>query len=379
MAKGKFVRLWLLQKRLLKRWSFLLMMCLAPLFSAGVGKLSEEPAGIASVALYLPEGDRTAEEIAGRLLEGESVLRYLPCGSEAEARKLVESGEADAAWIFAEDTEESLWELAERKRVRPVVTVVEREDSVPLTLGREMLSAAVYPSFSYAVYEGYVRADLGIPDTSEEELRAVYESVAVEGSLFQMVYPDQTPGEADDYGYVQAPLRGILAIWLTFCGLASALWFMRDEEQGVYAKAAGVKRLSASYGACAVFLTDAAVVMLLSLKLSGVFTDWKRELVSCVAFAVCVTAFANLLRLLCRTPQILGMMLLPLGAAMLALCPVFLNLQHFRAGKLLLPPWYYLQSVHDTRDLFLMAAYTAVLAALSLLLQRLIDLDLIRR
>lgn len=377
--RGMLVRLWLLQKRLLKRWSFLLMMCLAPLFSAGVGKLSGEPAGIAAVALYLPEGDQTVTEIADRLLAGESVLHYLPCGSEAEARALVESGEADAAWIFAEDTEKSLRELAERKRVRPVVTVVEREDSVPLTLGREILSAAIYPSYAYAVYEGYVRGDLGMEEMSDEELRAVYESVAVEGSLFQMVYPDRTPGEAEDYGYVQAPLRGILAIWLTFCGLASALWFMRDEEQGVYTKTAGRKRLSASYGACAVFLTDAAVVMLLSLKLSGVFTDWKREMVCCVVFAACVTAFVNLLRLLCRTPQRLGVMLLPLGAAMLALCPVFLNLQHFRAGKLLLPPWYYLQSVHNMRYLYLMAVYTAVLAVLSLLLQRLIDLDLIRR
>lgn len=379
MAKGIFVRLWLLQKRLWKRWSFFLLMVLAPLFAAGVGRLSGEPAGIAAVALYLPEGDRTAAEIAERLLDGESVLRYLSCHSEAQARALVESGGADAAWIFAEDMEDSLRALAEKRRVRPVVTVVEREDSVPLTLGREILWAAIYPSFVYGVYEGYVREDLGMTEVSDEALRAVYERVSVEGSLFQMVYPDQTPGETEDYNYVQAPLRGILAVWLTFCGLAAALWFMQDEERGVYGKAGGMKRLSASYGACAVFLADGAVVMLLSVKLSGVFTDWKREVVSCVVFAACVTAFVNLLRLLCRTPLRLGVLFLPLGAVMLALCPVFLNLQYFRAGKLLLPPWYYLQSVHDARYLYLMAAYTAVLLAVSLLLQWLIDLDLIRR
>lgn len=379
MAKGMFVRLWLTQKRLFGRWSFFLIMCLAPLFAAGVRKLSGESAGIATVALYLPEGDGTAEEIVGRLLAGDSVLRYLSCGSEAQARMLVESGEADAAWLFAEDMEERLRGLAGRRRVRPVVTVVERKDSVPLTLGREVLSAAIYPSYVYAVYEGYVREDLGVAEASEETLRAAYESVSVEGSLFQMVYPDQTPGDAEDYGYVQAPLRGILAVWLTFCGLAGALWFMQDEERGVYDRAAGRKRLFASYRACGVFLADAAVVLTVSVKLSGVFTDWKREVVSCVVFAACVTVFVNLLRLLCRTPQRLGAVLLPLGAAMLALCPVFLHLQHFRAGKLLLPPWYYLQSVHNIRYLYLMAAYTAVLFVISLLLQWLIDLDLIRR
>lgn len=370
MIREMFVKLWLLQKRLLKRKSFLLLLCLAPLFAAGVGRLSEESAGIAAIAVYLPGEDAAAREIAGRLFDGESVLRYLPCKDGEEARACVESGEADAAWIFEEDLEERLKELAGRRRVRPVVTVLERSDSVPLILGREILTAAIYPAFSYAVYEGYVREELGMETITEEELRSAYERVAVEGSLFQMVYPDRTSAEAEDYGYVQAPLRGILAIWLTFCGLASALWFMRDEEKGVYERMPVAKRLAASYMTCAVFLADASVVLLLAVKLAGVFTEWKKEVVSFVVFAACVTAFANLLRLLCRTPQRLGLALLPLGVVMLALCPVFLNLQHFRAGKMLLPPWYYLQSIHNVRYLYLMAAYTLILILAGGVLQR---------
>lgn len=371
MTGNVFVKFWLMQKRLLKQKSFFFMMCLAPLLAAGVGRLSGEPAGIAAIAVYLPEEDAAAKEIAGRIFDDDSVLRYLPCEDEEEARACVESGEADAAWIFAQDMEERLCELAGKRRVRPVVTILERNDSVPLVLGREILTAAIYPAFSYAVYEGYVREELGMEEITEEALRAAYEQVAVEGSLFQMVYPDQVPGEAEDYSYVQAPLRGILAIWLTFCGLASALWFMRDEERGVYDRLPVTNRLYQSYMACVVFLTDASVALLLALKLSGVFTDWKRELVSCVFFVLCVTAFVNLLVLLCRRPQRLGMALLPLGVVMLALCPVFVNLQYFRAVKMLLPPWYYLQSIHNVSYLYLMAAYTAVLVVFSLLLQRL--------
>lgn len=365
-----FVRIALLQKRLLKRYGFLFMLVLAPLLAAGVGRLSEEAAGIATVALYLPEGDEAAEEIGGRLLDGRGVFRYLPCGGGEEARLMVETGEADAAWIFAEDLSAQIGELAGKRRVRPVVTVVERQDSVPLTLGREILSAAIYPSFSYAVYESYVRDELGLDRMTDEELRRAYDSVAVEGSLFQMVYPDETPGEAEEFTYVQAPLRGILAIWFTFVGLAAALYFMRDEERGVYGRIPVTRRLSASYAAGAAFLLDAGLVLLLSCRLAGVFTNWKREAASCAVFAVCVLAFANLLRLLCRTPRRLGMVFLPLLAMMLALCPVFLNLQYFRAGKLLLPPWYYLQSIHNTRYLYEMALYTVILVLISAVLQR---------
>ena len=366
-----FVRAVLLQKRLLKRYGFLFMLVLAPLLAAGVGRLSEEDAGLAAVALYLPEGDKAAEEIAGRLLDGGGVLRYLSCGDGEEARLMVETGKADAAWIFSEDLSAQIEALAGRRRVRPVVTVVERQDSVPLTLGREILSSAIYPSFSYAVYAGYVRDELGIAAMTDEELRRVYDSVAVEGSLFQMVYPDETRGEAETFTYVQAPLRGILAIWFTFVGLAAALYFMRDEERGVYGRLPVERRRSVFYAAGTAFLLDAGVVLLLSCKLAGVFTSWKKEVASCAVFAVCVLAFSNLLRLLCRTPRRLGMVFLPLLAAMLALCPVFLNLQYFRAGKLLLPPWYYLQSIHNTRYLYEMALYTVILVLVSAALQRL--------
>lgn len=371
MLEQIFIRVVLLQKRLFKRYGFLMMLCLAPLLAAGVGRLSGEPAGIATIALCVPRGDAAAEEISERLLDGGSVLRYLSCVDEREARLMVESGEADAAWIFSEDLSEQIEELAERRRVRPVVTVVERKDSVALTLGREILSSAIYPSFSYAVYAGYVRDELGLAQMTDGELRQVYDRVAVEGSLFQMVYSDGTPGETEDFTYVQAPLRGILAVWFTFAGLAAALYFMRDEERGVYGRIPVTRRLSTAYLAGAVFLVDAAAVLLLSCKLAGVFTDWKREVISCAVFTACVLAFSNVLRLLCRTPRRMGGLLLPLLAATLALCPVFLNLQHFRAGKLLLPPWYYLQSVHNTRYLYEMAVYTVILVLTSAVLQRL--------
>lgn len=371
MLEQIFIRVVLLQKRLFKRYGFLFMLVLAPLLAAGVGRLSGEPAGIATIALCVPRGDAAAEEISERLLDGGSVLRYLSCVDEREARLMVESGEADAAWIFSEDLSEQIEELAERRRVRPVVTVVERKDSVALTLGREILSSAIYPSFSYAVYAGYVRDELGLAQMTDGELRQVYDSVAVDGNLFQMVYSDGTPGETEDFTYVQAPLRGILAVWFTFAGLAAALCFMRDEERGVYGRIPVTRRLSTAYLAGAVFLVDAAAVLLLSCKLAGVFTDWKREVISCAVFTACVLAFSNVLRLLCRTPRRMGGLLLPLLAATLALCPVFLNLQHFRAGKLLLPPWYYLQSIHNTRYLYEMAVYTVILVLTSAVLQRL--------
>lgn len=363
------LRGWLIQKRLLGKYSFLLLLVLPLLFAAGLGRFAKEESGIASIALHLPENDPVADQVGEKLLGRESVFRFLSCASKEEALELVETGEADAAWLFSDEMEEALRELARKRRVRPLVKVVERRDSVPLILAREVLSAAVYPAFSYAVYESYVVEELGFAELDKETIHRTYESAAVSGSLFQMVYPDGSTGDTEDFHYLQAPLRGILAIWLTFLGIAAALFFMQDEERGVYGRLSEIRRFFAFYGVGAMFLLDGTVILLLCCRLGGVFTNFWREVVCAAVFACCVLAFSNLLRLLSRKPKWLGTLLLPLGAAMLALCPVFFELQYFRAGKLLLPPWYYLYAVHNDFYLYGMAVYAAALILASAVLQ----------
>lgn len=363
------VRGWLLQKRLFQHYSFLLLLTLPLLFAAGLGRLAKEEGGIAVIALYLPEDDAAAGQVEERLLERESVFRYLLCASEKEAVEQVETGKADAAWLFSDEMEETISELAGKGRVRPLVKVVERRDSVPLILAREKLAAAVYPVFSYAVYESYVAEKLGYTELDKKTLRRTYESVAVTGSLFQEIYADGSTAQEETFGYVQAPLRGILAIWLTFLGLAAALFFMQDEERGVFGGMSGVRRFFAFYGVGGVFLLDGTAVLLLCCKLGGVFTDLKREVVCAAVFACCVLSFSNLLRLLCRTPRWIGALFLPLAAVMLAFCPVFFEMPYFRAGKLLLPPRYYLYAIHHHAYLSWMAVYTLILILISAVLQ----------
>lgn len=367
------MRMWLIQKRLLCKCGFLLLLLLPLLFAAGLERWAKEEGGIATIALYLPGEDAAAKRVEERLLGRESAFRYLSCATDEEAVALVETGEADAAWLFSDGMEETLRELAKKRRVRPLVRVVERKDSVPLILAREALSAAVYPAFSYAVYESYVTQDLGVAELTDETIRHTYESVAVTGSLFEPVYADGSSVETADLSYVRAPLRGILAIWLVFLGLAAVLLFMQDEERGVYGRLPGAGRFLAFYGVGGVFVLDGTVILLLCCKLGDVFTDLLREVVCAAVFASCALAFANLLRLLCRTPRWVGVVLLPLGAVMFALCPIFLDLQYFRVGKRLLPPWYYLQSIHNMRYLYEMAVYTVILVVIGAVWQRFRD------
>lgn len=359
----------LLNKRLFKKWSFLLILCMVPLLMAGMRLAAQQESGIVTVALCMKNpADELSAGVVEQLKGSNDVLRYVVCDTEEEARGLVESFQADAAWIFPEDLLECMREAAAHKLVEPVVTVVEREDNIPLIFSREVLSSALYPDFSYLVYQDFVRDDLGLK-ADERELKEAYELALMEGSLFQIEYFD---GQAtEDSNYLLAPMRGILALWLVLCGFAASMYFIQDERRGTFSWMPVKHRLWLAFGFHTVLLSDAVAVLLIACGLAGVFTVWYKELLNAVFFMGCVMVFCNLLRILCGTLERLGSCIPILLMGMAVLCPVFINLNRFQPLNYLLPPYYYLQATHSTYHLYLMAAYICVTAGLCALADRL--------
>lgn len=358
----------LFQKRFLKKYSFWLILCLAPLLTAGMKIGSQEDSGIVRIVLCMqdPE-DETAAGIVDGLLNGDSILRYIRCEDEEEARRLVYHQEADAAWIFSSDFTAELQRAASDQTFRSVVRVVEREDTVSLQFTRQILVSKIYRNFSYRIYESFVRDDLGLT-AEDRELQAAYESMLIEGSLFQMEYLDGQRETEADYNYLLTPVRGILSVWFVLCGLAASMYFMQDEQNGTFARTAFRDRLWAAFGIHIVVLSDAAAVLLLSCRLSGVFTSWKEEIIRILLLAGCTIVFCNFIRLLCRRPERLGACIPVLLTGMLVLCPVFLNLNVFRTLRYLLPPYYYLKSIHNVSYVYGMMIYTAVFLGLCVLI-----------
>lgn len=362
-------RYFLLNKRLFKKYSFLLILCLVPFLVGGINILSQEESGIVRIALCLQNPkDELAAGIVDDLLEKDSVLSYVLCEDEEEARRLVTDYKVDTAWIFSDNFKKDLQKAAADKRCEAVVTVVEREENVPLKAAKQILLSKVYTDFSYIVYENFVRDDLGLEEVSDAELREGYEETFVEGSLFQMEYLDGYRDEEKDYNYLLTPIRGILSLWFVLCGFAASMYFMQDEQNGVFSRTALKSRLWTAFGMHAVILTDGIIVLLAAVWLAGAFTSWRRELVSVVLFAGCTLVFCNLMRLLCRTPERLGVCIPILLMGMLVLCPVFIHFRRFKVLPYLLPPYYYLKSIHSEYYLYGMAIYTAVLLILCVLI-----------
>lgn len=358
----------LLNKRLFKKYSFLLILCMIPLLVGAVRLTAQRESGMVSVALYPAHyEDEMTESIVAQLLDDNDILRYEICDTEEEARAKVERYEADAAWIFPDDLTERMREVAAGKTVEPVLEVVEREDTVPLMFSREILCSVLYPHFSYAAYEKFVRNDMGL-DIDDNELLEAYENVRVEGSLFQVEYMDGMAVE--DSNYLVAPLRGMLALWLVLCGFAASMYFIQDEQSGRFSWVPARRRLWIAFGFHAVLLSDAAIVLLVACKLAGVFTIISSEILCVVLFSVCAMFFCNLIRLLCGTPERLGSCIPILMAVMVVLADVFVDVKSLKWIQYLLPPYFYLKSIHSTYYLYGMLIYIGVSFVLCMLANR---------
>ena len=189
----------LLNKRLFKKPSFVIILCMIPLMVLGLKMISKQESGIVRIALVDESGSgaksgaetsagantdaetgagSSARDIIDRLLGADSVFLYSECGSEKEAVKLLDMDSIDAIWVFPEDYEERLDDFTkglvnegkagkdktgrrnDRKKkdgdTGSAVIIIEREDTVLLQLARMELFGSMYSDLSYSLFENFI-------------------------------------------------------------------------------------------------------------------------------------------------------------------------------------------------------------------------------
>lgn len=365
-----FLWFWLSLKRCFKRPAFLCLLALLPVAVIALGVISRQDSGFLHIALSEEKADATAAAVITTLQEDTQFLRFTVCDDPRDAVQLVENGKADAAWIFTGDLQEKAAVFAEEFEVNePLVRVIERESTVLLRLAREKLTGALYGHCAKQVYLQYIATETDIDTLAEEQLSANYDAGFDTVELFSFRYPDGGQAVVTE-GYLAAPVRGVLAVLMVLCALASALFFAQDEARGLLSWVPFSRRLWVECAYLAAAVMAVAVTASLSLQASGLWGVWYREVLSMLLYAVCCVWFAVLLRRLIARTHLFAALVPLVAVGMLALCPVFFEMKKTLWLQLLFPPTYYLYAVHNDRFLWYMAAYTAMLVVLSLALQK---------
>ena len=354
------VLVWLLltEKRLFKKISFIIVLVMMPLLIAGLSRKAGEEAGIINIGICSEGAEGSlSQKIADGFLEENSILSYIRYENEDDAIQALNESRIDAVWIFPDDMEARLSELARRGRVGSVVRVVEREDDVALVFTREVLCSRIFPVFVYETYCEYIRKKLGSEALSGEEMRSLYDSMLWKGNLFQGGTSPQEPGEQDSY--LLAPMRGVIAIWMILAGMAALLYHKSDIRNGVYDAVPSRKRIRYSFGLQMVVLINCGIMGMCAFGILGIFTDPLKEILLMGLYIICISVFCNILGLLADSMEVTGIMIPFVILVMLVLCPVFINLRPFESFRILLPPAYYLHAVYGQESPLNMCIFAA--------------------
>ncbi len=349
MKKTKKALIWYLMfsKRLLHKFSFIFLLCLIPAVIPLMNTVLSDDAGILKIVLCCEDDDPSSKKAIDTLQNSDGIIQYSVSHSKEQAMEAVRKFKADAAWIFRNNLSEAINQYALDESSDPLVHIIQREETVPLQISRELLHGALYGDIVYSVYSDFVKKNV-LPENSvsDSQLREYYESTQRNGDIIKTERLNSSVPLMET-NYLTAPLRGILALLIMLCTMAAALYFLKDQSEGKYDWLPPQKRLIPAFASCLSASVFSAVAVFVSFQFTGLTTGFCRDLLGMILYVCCTTGFCINLCTLFRSPGKLGATIPGLIIIMLVLSPIFFNGTELRPIRLCLPPYYYLQSTYN--------------------------------
>ncbi len=338
----------LLNKRLLKRPSFLAVLLIIPLISLLIVAMSAGDSGIVKIALAKSSPKSVvAEDFIEELKSGEGLIQYELFESPDKARGALVRGEVDGAWIFPDDSKENY-----------VVEVLEREETVLLRLSREKLCSVVYSESSKNLYINFIRKNVQeLKELSDEKLIAFYEKGA--GGDYEDLFEFSSVKEnkIEENRYLEAPVRGMLAVLVIFAGLSVACVYIIDDKKGLFLYFGPKRKVSTAIFYQVVSMIPVSAVALFSVFVSNLSVFAPRENLLMFLLQIAAAGFCLVIRVILKKLEIFGALLPLIVIVLLALSPVFLDFNGAFSITRLLPTYYYINAVYNDAFILPLAIY----------------------
>ena len=362
----------MLNKRLYKKSSFIIIMLFIPLCVFALGIAAKQQSGFVSIVLAKEDSaDPISTELVNSFLSERSLIRFTLADSPAEAVTEVKNGDSDAAWIFPADMEAEIDKYASiGSNKNSFIKVIEREENVFLRLTREKLSASLFGYSAKVRYIDFARTNIPDIDLTDAELIDYFDNVSVSEELFTIGSIGDFDTEGQSTNYLAAPIRGILAILIMLCGMAATIFYMQDEKSGTFALVKSKNRIYVSAACVMIAVMNIAAVTLFALVISGVATAFLNELVCLLLYALCCTAFCLLLMQIFRNLRLFAATIPLFVIATGVFCPVFFDLRKTAVVGHLFPPTYYINATYSNSYKLYMLLYLTALIILLAIIQK---------
>ncbi len=360
--KYKLRWLSMLNKRLYKKVSFVIILLLIPLCVFLFSIAAEEDSGFLHIVLAQTNPqDEVSSAVIDNLLCEDTVVRFSKAESPQEATELVKTGQADEAWIFPENTADDLAKFASAGKDK-FITIVCREQTIFTRLTHEKLSCSLYEYCAKAYYLDFTRENLPELDLlSDAQLIEYYENVSIDEELF--VFDNPTSTAENDKGntnYLTTPIRGLLAVIATLCGMAAAMYYMQDEALGTFSHIPQASRIYIAFECLMIATVNVSAAIFISLFAADLATNLFREMVILILFSVCCAVFSLFLNILVPSQKLYGTLIPLLTVIMLVVCPIFFDIKGVGIVQLIFPATYFVNASYSNVHLMYMGLYAVI-------------------
>ncbi len=331
----------LMCKRLLRRPSFVLILCLLPVVLLAYRFILQEDSQTVRVALYVNGEDAFCEEVCKGLLEEVSFVGYYMVDSEEEAYGDVAATRAECAYIFEPGLLQDIMKLEYEGKV----TAISSDNTQYKSLINESVYCMIYHCFADDVttellldYEKEkLREDPDYPALGEDGIRELISErySARQSSIFTYYYLDRndteglgftTESSSVESNYLTKPIRGTIALFILLAGLAGLVFWFQDDGEGRFNAFPYYKRPLLFVGSMFLPAMLAGIMGYLCLFVSGVGQRPFKELGMMLAYVVLTTGFCNLLRLLVPSANAACAMIPILTLASYICAPVLMDM-----------------------------------------------------
>ncbi len=366
-----FTWYYLLNKRTLKNYSYIVLFLLLPLLAFSLKIISLRDSSVLKVGLYTAANSGLSKDIIKELIKEDSIINFIEYQDEERAYEDLQV-KLDALWILPDDLAEAINNNLYKKK--HVVKVIEARKSSILGISREKLFAKLYPYISKALYKKYMEEKfpyLKDDKEGEEELDAYYEARKIDDDIIDFVSLDKDGyiEKKTDKSFILSPLRGFLAIWLFLVAMISAMFYKKDIDAGLWVWIDRRLKSAFSFLYILAITSTAALIMLVAIYVSGLGIVLYKEVVSLFFYVIALALVSNILRAIFNNIYIYSAFIPVILIVSVILSPIFIDLSR-PLLQCTVPVYHYINSIHTLSGLYKMFAYIGILVPLHLILVR---------
>lgn len=360
----------LLNKRLYKKITYVGILFLIPVMVFLFALSAKDSGGVVSVILAQEDPqDVLASQVIQELQEDTIVISFQVAAPEA-AIELVSAGKADAAWIFPSDLATRIKDFVyEEKNSDGFIRVIEREQTVPLRLAREKLSAVMHKQSVKLTFLKHIREVA--PETQEMDDSVLLEylhKTDVSGELFAF-YDIHGNRRKESANLLTTPIRGLLAVLVTISAIVTAMYYQSDLDRGIFSLLPERHRIFGEFGYQMISAVNILFFITVALLVAGLGVGIRMELLIFLLYGICCALFGMVLRTLFGGRRGLAVLLPALTLVMLAVCPVFFDFGGLRTLQLLFPPTYYINCAYNRQYFIYLVIYDLTLVIILMALK----------